>query len=362
MIQNASFESPGGTSMNAQACELGTANYAVVNWGEFTADGWNRDTRVWYVTDRTGTATFPDGDYAYRIDGSATHGNPGGDKLWQTGIRLTAGQMYLFTVAAWSESATASAALDVNMVQDGTPHVLLDDAVVKADGAWETLSARFVPPMSGEYALELFRDTGGHHVWVDDLSLLPATNLVVNGSFELPGGTGAFWATSCELGSVHLAGTYWGELAPSGWQRDDRAWYGTAANAGDTAEFPDGEYACRLDARFDLGGADRVWQTGIPLRAGASYLLSVDAWTERAADGVLDAALVLGSSTNHLLDDTVVIYDGDWQTCEATFTPIVSGSYSLEFFRDSASGENHTWIDNVRLTQVPDDGTILLVR
>ena len=115
LIRNGSFESPGAAIGQPGGCELGSCNYAT-EWGDFAADEWSRDARVWYNTDSNpaATAVFPDGDFAYCIDADAINGT---DKLWQSDLVLTQGVRYAFSVATWANSGTGE--LDVNLVLNG---------------------------------------------------------------------------------------------------------------------------------------------------------------------------------------------------------------------------------------------------
>jgi MYXO-CTERM domain-containing protein len=180
LILNPSFENTGDPVQpgNGQGSELGSSHYAGRpgepnwNWGYTTIPKWDRDSRIWFVTDSGSgaTAEFPDGDYAYRLDGGLTYGD---HRLSQSGIPLAAGQPYAFSIDAWSESASSDAYITVDLVgaASGTVLTVLNDATVTADGAYETLTATIWLPDTDLYKLEIYSKLGQQHLWVDNLSL-----------------------------------------------------------------------------------------------------------------------------------------------------------------------------------------------
>ncbi len=364
LLADGSFEvntnSTPGTGANS---ELGAHNYAGSTWGNAdVTTHWDKDDRVWYVTDG-GEAEFPDGDFAYRIDARLDIG--GADTLWQSGIDLTAGTSYKLSFDMWGEAGNAI--LDATLTGPDTLVLLDDTTTVGNNGVAETKSVVFTPTATGAYTLNFFTDVnnGDSHTWIDnaileEIALGP--NLLADGSFEVNTNSTPGTGANSELGAHNYAGSTWGNAdVTTHWDKDDRVWYVTD---GGEAEFPDGDFAYRIDARLDIGGADTLWQSGIDLTADTEYMLSFDMWGE-AANAILDATLT-GPDTLVLFDDTTTDgNDGAAETKSILFTPTVTGSYTLNFFTDVNNGNNHTWIDNaaiqaVQSAAVPEPSTLAL--
>jgi len=188
-------------------------------------------------------------------------------------------------------------------------------------------------------------------------------NLVTDGSFEINTNSTLGNGQGSELGAHNYAGSAWGNAdVTTYWDKNNRVWYVT--DNGDV-EFPDGDFAYRIDARLDIDGADKLWlwQDDISLTAGQEYQFSFEMWGESGAP-ILDVELT-GSDTIVLFDDTTTNPgDGVAETKSVRFTPTVTGSYSVEFFTDVNNGNNHAWIDDVRLQAVlvvPEPLTMLAV-
>ena len=188
-------------------------------------------------------------------------------------------------------------------------------------------------------------------------------NLVTDGSFEINTNSTLGNGQGSELGAHNYAGSTWGNAdVTTYWDKNNRVWYVT--DNGDV-EFPDGDFAYRIDARLDIDGADKLWlwQDDISLTAGQEYQFSFEMWGESGAP-ILDVELT-GSDTIVLFDDTTTNPgDGVAETKSVRFTPTVTGSYSVEFFTDVNNGNNHAWIDDVRLQAVlvvPEPLTMLAV-
>ncbi len=356
LIKDGSFEvNTNGTPGNGQGSELGgDTRYAGSTWGDADVlTHWDKSgTRTWYMTD-LGGAQFPDGDFAYRLD---AHPFEGVNTLHQDGIPLTAATTYALSFEMWGEAGTPR--VDVALTGPATLKVLDNSATLGTDGAAETKLAIFTAPATGAYRISFSADdpqNDNAHAWIDDVRLNQIAlgpNLVTDGSFEVNTNATLGNGQGSELGTHNYAGSTWGNAdVTTHWDKDNRVWYVT--DSGD-AEFSDGDFAYRIDARLDIGGADTLWQDGIPLTGGTDYVLSFDMWGE-GGNPILDVT-VTGPDTIALFDDTTAIgNDGAWETKSTLFTPTVTGSYRLNFFTDVNNGDSHTWIDNVSIRAVQPD-------
>ncbi|NQT39498.1 MAG: PEP-CTERM sorting domain-containing protein [Planctomycetes bacterium] len=379
LILNPSFENTGGAvSQNGYPApsELGTQNLAGSYWGEYAVPDWNRDARIWLATDAgpDGNDAFPAGDFAYRVDGGLGYGD---HRLSQSDIPLVAGQIYDFSLDAWSESATAHAYATVNLVGSTSGTIKVMDKVrATADGVYETLSASFRPTTTETYTLQVYSEQG-QHLWIDNLDLVESStaNLILNPSFENNTGPAqAGQPRGNEIGVAHFAGrpgeTYWdwGYTDIPNWDRDPgypvntekRIWLVTDSGAGATAEFPDGDFAYVADGGLGYGD-HRLSQSGIPLAAGEQYNFSIDAWSESAgADAYITVDMVAAGSGNvlSLLDNVPVTADGAFETLTAILTPSETDLYMLQIYSQQGP---HLWVDNLSLTAaVPEPSTLAL--
>ena len=177
-------------------------------------------------------------------------------------------------------------------------------------------------------------------------------NLVADGSFEQNTSASVHQSQASELGPGNYAGSSFGAAdVLVHWDKDGgRNWYQTD-NGLD--QYPDGDFAMRLDGAFN-DGIDDFFQDGIFLMAGFTYELEFAMWGEGSASPQIDVAL-LGPDTITLFDDeTTVGNDGSFEVKSIWFTPDVTGSYRLNFVADSPpNGNQHTWIDAVSITVVP---------
>lgn len=190
---------------------------------------------------------------------------------------------------------------------------------------------------------------------------LSEANLVLNGSFEQPGGP-ANQPVASELGASAFVGN-WGDVTPVSWVRTpasgSRIWYVTDSGAD---RFPDGDFALRIDAdnRAALNGVDTLSQSGIPLEAGKSYVFSFHVWGEQSQT-VIDATLT-GPATIKLADDRQTqVADGAAEEITTTFTAPASGNFTLTFAVSpgTSAGTAHAWIDKVMLEALPPRGIVV---
>jgi autotransporter-associated beta strand protein len=217
VIQNGSFENDGSGTFTTSDSELpGTAYYAGAAWGVYTATNWSKTSRVWFVT--KGTESFPDGNYAYSLDGSD---NGGKDVLAQGGLSLEAGKTYNLTFALWGPNTALTEYLDVRFTYgyssltdptSGTGVLVLDNkTTVGNNGAFENVTVQFTPTVSTNYALQFIADTDagesdGDHIWMDNVVLREVTSPfswnVGNGVWDtvttnwLSGGTPSVWGSN----------------------------------------------------------------------------------------------------------------------------------------------------------------------
>jgi len=170
LIADGSFEvNTNDTPGNGQGSEIGSTNYAGSPWGnDDVLTYWDKSgTRTWYMTDRNGTADFPDGDFAYRLDGAALEGV---NDLYQDGLSLTAGTPYELSFEMWGESGTPH--IDVELTGPATLKLFDDETTNGTDGSAETKSTQFTPTVTGTYRIRFFADDpAGAHAWIDDASL-----------------------------------------------------------------------------------------------------------------------------------------------------------------------------------------------
>lgn len=176
-------------------------------------------------------------------------------------------------------------------------------------------------------------------------------NLVADGSLEQNTGSAPGNGASSELGASTYAGSAFGNTdVLVHWDKDAaRNWYMTDGGAD---QFPDGDFAMRLDAAPN-DGVDNFYQDGIFLMAGFTYELEFAMWGENAAPHI-DVDL-LGPATIALFDnETTVGNDGSFEIKSVVFKPTVTGSYRLNFAADDpANGNQHAWIDDISITIVP---------
>ncbi len=180
-------------------------------------------------------------------------------------------------------------------------------------------------------------------------------NLVRDGSFEVNTNAALGNGQNSELGSHNYAGSTWGDAdVTTYWDKNTRIWYVTD---GSDNEFPDGSFAYRIDARLDIGGAEKLWQSGINLDGGKNYLFSFWMWGE-AGNAILDATLT-GPGAVTLFDNTMTSgTDGVAELKSALFVPPADGAYTLNFFTDVNNGNNHAWVDAVSIEEAPEPLTL----
>lgn len=132
-----------------------------------------------------GTETFPDGNYACKIDGNGAVG--GKDVLAQGGLSLETGKTYRLTFDIWGVPPYSSVTekLDVRLTRDsssltdatsGTGVFVLDDKTsVANDGLFESVTVNFTPSVtSTNYALQFFADNTEYkddHICIDNIVL-----------------------------------------------------------------------------------------------------------------------------------------------------------------------------------------------
>jgi hypothetical protein len=182
-------------------------------------------------------------------------------------------------------------------------------------------------------------------------------NLITNGSFEQPGGT-AGNSVNCELGSCNYAGSNWGDtVVPDNWAKTGtRLYYVTDEGAN---QFPDGDYAVRIDANSGAEGVNVFSQSGLNLLAGVTYELSFYVWAETTAARI-DVALS-GASAISILDDFAIDgTDGVAELATIQVTPTVTGIYTIEFFIDPGNDDNHAWLDGLSLVQTQIVGELYI--
>jgi len=353
LLKDGSFEDVSSSTVGTgQASELGSHNYLGSTWGnDDILNQWDKvQSRTWIMTDGTDNE-FPDGSVGVRLDGVDKYNA----RLFQTGIALEAFKEYELSLSVWGEGGTPGiGAQFVGQTSGDVVGVFSGQTTDTTDGVAEVKTATFVPTGTEDYTIELYA-TNGSHTWIDAVNLdatgvtvTPPTNLLRDGSFEVnTNGTPGTGANS-ELGAHNYAGSTWGDAdVTTHWDKHDRIWYVT--DGGDS-EFTDGNFAYVIDASLDHNGVDRLWQDGIALEAGKSYMFSLDMWGQ-GGNPILDATLT-GPDTIVLFDDTTSIgNDGAAERKSVLFTPSVTGSYQLDLFTDVHS-HNHTWIDNAVLDEI----------
>jgi hypothetical protein len=184
LIKNGGFEKDSVSTFGEANSELpGTALYAGANDGYYTAADWSKTHRVWFV--QKGSETFPEGSYAYRIDGDF-YGTK--DVLAQGGLSLVAGKTYRLIFSMWGEVwGQSTEKLDVRITNNpssltdpasGTGTLILNDKTTATnDQAAETVTVLFTPSVtSANHALQFIADseegeTNGDHIWVDNIVL-----------------------------------------------------------------------------------------------------------------------------------------------------------------------------------------------
>lgn len=193
-IQNGSFENDAAstnfTLQSTGGSELGggDARYAGHEWGYYTASDWSKDNRVWHVHEYQ--ESFPDGDYAYIIDGAHSGEQ---DVLAQGGLYLEAGKLYRLTFAMWG-GGFATQELDVRFTygsaditdeNSGTGVLVLDEKFTDGtDADYENVTVDFVPTVTDfDYALQFIgsSSTGDSgHIWIDNVQIewLPSGTLI----------------------------------------------------------------------------------------------------------------------------------------------------------------------------------------
>lgn len=190
LLTNGSFENDVVGTFGATDSELsGTANYAGVEWGEFTATGWSKSARVWFTAE--GTESFPDGNNAYILDGGDYA--DGKSVLAQGGLPLVAGKTYQLTFALWGQGSALTENLDVRLTHgyssltdltSGTGILILDHKATSGnDGGFEKVTVEFTPTVSTNYALQFIADTDvgeedADHIWIDDVVLTENVALI----------------------------------------------------------------------------------------------------------------------------------------------------------------------------------------
>ncbi len=170
-------------------------------------------------------------------------------------------------------------------------------------------------------------------------------NLIVNGSFEEPGGQ-RFQSVDNELGRNFFVGE-WGSGGIHAWTRTgSRVWYATS----DNASYPEGRHAVILDADREMEGINKLLQGGILLKAGASYPFSFSLWGQ-GSSAVVDVRLVSPEETIVICDKHASVpNDGKAERVERMVQPKHNGVYTLEFsVAGAAQPIDHVWIDDVRL-------------
>jgi len=177
LITDGSFEvNTNSTPGNSQGSEIGASTYAGSTWGnDDVLTHWDKTgNRTWYVTDG-GAVRFPDGDFAYRLDGAV---NDGVDKLYQDGILLTAGVQHTLTFEMWGENGTPH--VDVEFTGPATLKVFDNESTDGTDGLTETKTVQFTPTVTGSYTINFFADDPpGAHAWIDSVSLIPEPTTLV---------------------------------------------------------------------------------------------------------------------------------------------------------------------------------------
>lgn len=190
------------------------------------------------------------------------------------------------------------------------------------------------------------------------LTQTSVAGLISNPSFELPGGAGQAYAAGSELGTHDFVGPSFGDVDPDDWSRSSgRIWYMT--DEGDD-EFPDGDYAVRLDARDDVGGIEVLSQGNLNLVAGQIYTLSLSYWADNANGALLDVGLS-GASAVVIHDDLATDgTDGLADLVSKNFSVDVTGVYSLDI-SSAPNGDNHAWVDNVDINEIPEPCSLALL-
>lgn len=190
LIANGSFEDDVVAATDDSFSELpGDAKNAGTNGGDYAVSAWSRTSRIWLM--QKNTETFPDGSYAYKIDGNGAVDGSGSvgnkDVLVQGGLPLFAGKTYRLSFAIWGgdQYAQTTKKLDVRLTRgysnlldpaSGTGIVILDDKTTDADdGLFETVTVDFTPTVTDTYALQFFADTvvfySDGHICIDKIAL-----------------------------------------------------------------------------------------------------------------------------------------------------------------------------------------------
>lgn len=190
LIANGSFEDDVVAATDDSFSELpGDAKNAGSIGGDYAVSAWSRSSRIWLM--QKGTETFPDGNYAYKIDGNGAVDGSGAvgnkDILAQGGLPLFAGKTYRLSFAIWGgdQYAQTTEKLDVRLTRgysnlldpaSGTGVVILDDKTTDADdGLFETVTVDFTPAVTDTYALQFFADTlnvyNDRHICIDKIAL-----------------------------------------------------------------------------------------------------------------------------------------------------------------------------------------------
>ncbi len=135
----------------------------------------------------------------------------------------------------------------------------------------------------------------------------------------------------------------------------------TVSDIGAAGAFPvaNGDYAVRLDERSDIG-TDHLTQGGLSLTAGTEYTLSVDMWSQFGGGGSTLNVDFTGPATINAIVAYVDSVTGV-ETVSVNFTPTTTGSYTIELFNDSGTTNNHTWVDNVSVQEVPEPYSLALL-
>lgn len=177
ILVNGNFETGLTGSHNyGVGSEIGNLNYGPPSYGSNLPTGWTRgpsETRIWSITDIGSPTTFASGDYAIRLD-AASAGNPNGvqETLRQSGLNLTAGTIYTFSIDLWGQSNGAT--LLAQLV--GASTITIGGSIFTDNVAGiRNISQTFTVPTDGIYELQLSSGdvNTSNHTFIDNVSIDP---------------------------------------------------------------------------------------------------------------------------------------------------------------------------------------------
>lgn len=202
-----------------------------------------------------------------------------------------------------------------------------------------------------------------------------AANIITNGDFEL--GVTAYqnYNAGSEFGRTNYGVDFGNTVFFDNWARGGGATRGWTAGTGGVspATFPAslGGYFLRIDANDagnPGGNPDYIVQTGFTLTAGLTYNFSADLFGQTAtgAQVILEFIGTGGNVGNNVsvgtFTDTTDVAGGSITAIASDFSSAVTttGTYELRISSPS-NGDNHSYIDNIVVDEVPEPSTTALL-